>query len=140
MKKEYPEVSVGSLILNKKGELLLVKSHKWPGVNKYTMPGGHIEIGETVEEALKREIKEEVGLEIEPIKFLTVQDAIFSKEFFKPKHFIFLDFLCESPTSRVKLDNDELQEYLWVNPENALNLNIDSFTRKTIEKYLEDKE
>jgi len=106
--KRYPEISVGGLILNNKGEILLVKSQKWPGINKYTMPGGHIEIGETIEEALKREIKEEVGLEIKPIKFLTFQEAIFSKEFFKPKHFVFLDFLCKPLTSRVKLDNDEL--------------------------------
>lgn len=140
MKQKYPEISVGALILNKKREILLVKSWKWPGVNKYTMPGGHIEAGERIEEALKREVKEEVGLEIKPLKFLTIQEAIFSKEFYKPKHFIFLDFLCESLKSRVKLDRKELQEYLWVNPKKALNLNIDSFTRKTIKKYLEMKE
>jgi len=137
MEEKYPEVSVGGLILNKDGEVLLVRSHKWPGVNKYTMPGGHIEIGETIEEALKREVKEEVGLEVEPIEFLTFQEAIFSKEFFKPKHFIFLDFLCKAKKSDVELDGNELQEYLWVKPKKALSLNIDSFTRKTIKKYLE---
>lgn len=140
IKQKYPEVSVGALILNKRGEILLVISRKWPGVNKYTMPGGHIEAGERIEEALKREVKEEVGLEIKPIKFLTLQEAIFSKEFFKPKHFIFLDFLCKSLKSHVKLDGDELQEHLWVNPKKTLSLNIDSFTRKAIKKYLEMKE
>lgn len=123
--------------MNDEGEVLLVRSPKWPGVDKYTMPGGHVEIGETIEEALKREIKEEVGLEVELVKFLTLQEAIFSKEFFKPKHFIFLDYLCKSSTSDVKVDGKELQEHMWVNPKNALKLNIDSFTRKTIKKYLE---
>jgi ADP-ribose pyrophosphatase YjhB (NUDIX family) len=72
----YPEPAVGALIMNSKGQVLLAKSDKWQ--NRFTLPGGHIELGETAEQALKREIKEEVGLEIEPIKFLQFQEAIYS--------------------------------------------------------------
>jgi len=131
----YPEPTVGGLILNGSGQVLLAKSSKWK--NRFTLPGGHIELGETIEEALKREIREEVGLEVKPIRFLLMQEAIYSEEFYKPKHFIFLDYLCETETADVKVDKDEIQESVWIDPKKALEMNVDSFTKRTIKKYLE---
>jgi hypothetical protein len=46
----FPEPTVGALIVNKEGKILLTKSHKW--FDKYTLPGGHIEVGETMKEAV----------------------------------------------------------------------------------------
>jgi nucleoside triphosphatase len=133
--QSYPEPTVGALIVNTEGKILLAKSHKW--FDKYTLPGGHIEIGETMEEALKREVKEEVGLEVDVVEFLTMQEAIFAKEFYRKRHFIFFDFLCRASDQSVKLDKDELQEYIWEYPGQAFNLNLDSFTLKTVAKYLQ---
>ena len=130
----YPEPTVGALIVNKEGKILLAKSHKW--FDNYTLPGGHIEIGEAMEEAVKREVKEEVGLDVKVVEFLTMHEAIFTKEFYKKKHFIFFDFLCRTEDPTVKLDNDEIQDYLWEFPGMAFNRGLDSFTRKTLEKYL----
>jgi len=131
----YPEPTVGALIVNKEGKILLTKSHKW--FDKYTLPGGHIEVGETMKEAVIREVKEEVGLDVEVGDMLLMQEAIFAEEFWKRKHFIFFDFLCKSKDQPVKLDGNELQEYLWEYPGAAFKLNLDSFTRKTLEKYLQ---
>ncbi len=61
-KQQQPEPTVGALIFNPQGKLFLVKSYKWG--NKYTIPGGHIELGENIKQALKREIKEETGMDI----------------------------------------------------------------------------
>jgi nucleoside triphosphatase len=130
----FPEPTVGGLIVNEEGKILLAKSHKWFG--KYTLPGGHIEVGETMQEALKREVKEEVGLDVEIGDMLLTQEAIFSKEFWKKRHFIFFDFICTVKDQEVKLDQRELQEYVWKYPGAALNLDLDSFTVKTIGKYL----
>ncbi len=58
----YPEPTVGILIFNPNGELLLMKSHKWPG--RYVVPGGHVELGERVEQAVIREALEETGLAV----------------------------------------------------------------------------
>ena len=133
----YPEPTVGALILNRKGQVLLAKSNKWQ--NRFTLPGGHIELGETVQEALKREINEEVGLEIEPIRFLQFQEAIYSPEFIYRKHFVFLDFLCKAKTDRVQIDNKEIQDFLWVDPQEALEMNVEPFSKKTIAKYIETR-
>jgi nucleoside triphosphatase len=131
----YPEPTVGALIVNKQGKILLTKSHKW--FDKYTLPGGHIEVGETMKEAAAREVKEEVGLDVEVAEMLLMQEAIFAVEFWKRKHFIFFDFLCKSKDQQVKLDGRELQEYVWEYPGAAFRLNLDSFTKKTLEKYLQ---
>jgi len=131
----HPEPTVGALIVNTQGKILLTKSHKW--FDKYTLPGGHIEVGETMKEAVAREVKEEVGLDVEVAEMLLMQEAIFAVEFWKRKHFIFFDFLCKSKDQQVKLDGRELQEYVWEYPGAAFRLNLDSFTKKTLEKYLQ---
>ena len=133
----YPEPTVGALIVNKEGKILLTKSHKW--FDRYTLPGGHIEVGETMKEAVAREAKEETGLDVEVGEILLIQEAIFTEEFWKRKHFIFFDFLCKSKDQPVRLDGRELQEYVWEYPGAAFRLNLDSFTKKTLEKYLQRK-
>ena len=104
VEQQFPEPTVGALIFNPKGEIFLMKSHKWR--NKYVIPGGHIELGETMEEAIKREIKEETGLDIYDIEFLCFQEFVFDKAFWKKKHFIFLDFICKTKSSKVELNSE----------------------------------
>ncbi|MBS3090251.1 NUDIX domain-containing protein [Candidatus Pacearchaeota archaeon] len=137
MAGELPEVAVGALIFNYDGKLFLVKSHKWHG--KYAIPGGHIELGETAEDALKREIKEETCLDIHDIKFLGFQEHVFDNAYWKKKHFIFLDFACRtdaSEKSEIKL-NHEGQGYAWVSVDEALKMDVEPYTKKTIESYIE---
>ena len=61
--QQYPEPTVGALIINEHEKIFLFKTHKWG--NNYAIPGGHIELGETMQEALIREVKEETNLDIE---------------------------------------------------------------------------
>ena len=115
--QKYPEPTVGTLIANSKGEILLIKSPKWDV--EYSLPGGHIELGETIEEAVKRESKEEVGIDVDFKKVLFVQEAIYPKDFFKRKHFIFLECICEAKNIEVKIDNDEVKDFVWIAPKKA---------------------
>lgn len=132
--QRYPEPTVGGLVLNSKRGLLLVKSPKWKG--GYTIPGGHVEIGETLVEALQRELKEEVGLSVENPELLMVQEAIFSKEFFKKRHFIFFDYLCKARGADVEVDGVEITGFKWVEPKDAPKLKLDTFTRRSVEAAL----
>ena len=134
MVQNFPEATVGALIVNSNGEILFVKSYKWG--SKYTVPGGHIELGERSEVAVRREVKEEVGLEVEPVRILLVQEAIFPADYIKHEHYIFLDYLCRATSPTVKLDGKEIQEYVWTNPTDALRLELESFTRNLVEEYL----
>ncbi|MCD6549611.1 NUDIX domain-containing protein [Candidatus Micrarchaeota archaeon] len=130
---QFPEPVVGGVIINREGKILLIKSHKWS--NKYVIPGGHIELGEHAVDALKREIKEETGLDVYDIRFLGFQECIFDENYWKRKHFILLDFVCKTDSNDVKL-NDEGEEFIWVTPNEALKLDLEPYTRKAIETYL----
>jgi nucleoside triphosphatase len=70
-KQRFPEPTVGALIFNPEGKLLLVQTHKWKG--KFTIPGGHVELGESLQTALEREIREETNLELIQAEFLCYQ-------------------------------------------------------------------
>lgn len=132
----YPEATVGALVANSKGEVLIVRSNKWS--NKYTVPGGHIELGERAEDAIKREVKEETALDVSHVRLLLVQEAIFPANYYKHEHFVFMDYLCTSLNSEVKLDGRELQEYIWIKPDDALKLDLEDYTRNFVLKYLEE--
>lgn len=131
--QKYPEPTVGALIFNSDGKIFLMKSHKWR--DKYVIPGGRVELGEKIEDALKREVKEETGLEIHAIEFICFQEFIFDDSFWKEKHFVFLDFSCKTNSKDVKL-NEEGQEYIWISLEEALKLPIDHYSKRTIEEYI----
>ena len=128
-KQQYPEPTVGGLVFNPEGKALLVRSHKWKG--NYTVPGGHIELGERMEDALVREMKEETGLDVYDLQFALFQEFIYDDAFFRPGHFIFFDFACRADSDRVIL-NEESEEYVWVSLEEALKLPIDAYVRRLI--------
>ncbi|MBL7160040.1 MAG: NUDIX domain-containing protein [Candidatus Aenigmarchaeota archaeon] len=135
---EYPEVIVGAYIFNKDGKILLVESEKFPGL--LNVPSGHIEIGETIEQAVKREVKEEVGLDVIFERIIKVNESIFSKELNPPnKHYIFLECICFTDSDTFKIDEKEIKKAVWINPKEAINLKLEKYARITIEKYLGEK-
>ena len=123
-------------MVNPKGEVLIVRSSKW--ADKHTVPGGHIELGELAEDAIKREVKEETGLEVDVVKLLLVQQAVYPKFYCKHEHFVFMDYLCRTKDSTVRLDGRELQEYTWVDPRDALQLDLEEYTRNFVVAYLNE--
>ena len=132
----FPEPTVGVFIFNKDGELLLLKSHKWPG--KYVVPGGHVELGERLEETAIREAKEETGLDVYGLEFINFQQFIYDPSFWKPRHFIFFDYACRTESTDVQL-NDEAQEYIWVQLEAALHLPLDVYTQTSVRILIEQR-
>ena len=130
----FPEPTVGAFIFNQAGELLLLKSHKWPGM--YVVPGGHVELGERIKQTVIRESREETGLDVYDIEFINFQEFIYDPSFWKPKHFIFFDYACRTDSTDVQL-NDEAEEYVWVSLEAAVDLPLDAYTRTSIDKLIE---
>src|SRR5882762_8535444 len=76
-----PIVTVGGLIFNSAGQVLMIRTHKWS--NLWGIPGGKIKWGEASVDALRREIKEETDLDIDDVRLVLTQDCIHSKEFYR---------------------------------------------------------
>ena len=134
--QQYPEPTVGALIFDGDDRLFLMRSHKWH--DQYVVPGGHIELGESIEAALRREIKEETGLDIHSIEFVGFQEFICDEAFWQERHFIFFDFACRTDSTAVTL-NEEAQSYVWVPVAEAMELPIEPYTRHAIELYLRQR-
>lgn len=132
----YPEVTVGAIIFNPSDKILLCKSKKWN--DQFVIPGGHIEKGERMEDALKREVREETGLEVYNLQLISLQESIYSQQFHSKKHFIFIDYLCRTHSSEVVL-NDEADSYAWVPPDHILEYDLGGYTRQFFNEYLGQK-
>lgn len=128
-----PVATVGALIHDGAGKLLMLRTHKWG--DRWGIPGGKIERGEASEDALRREVREETGLEIADIGFAMVQDSIDSPEFQRREHFILLNYVARAIGTEVTL-NDEAEDFSWLTPAEALALDLNQPTRVLIEEAL----
>lgn len=125
--------TVGALIFNQ-GKIFLIQTHKWGYT--FGIPGGKVEFKEPMVQAVKREILEETGLKIKNIRYAMIQDSICSKEFYKKnQHFILVNYYANSNSRKFVL-NEEAESGIWVEPQDALRLNLNEPTRKLIEEYL----
>ncbi len=118
------------------GKVLMIRNHKWSTL--WWFPGGKIERGESCEDALVREIREETGLEISDIRFAMVQESIFSPSFIRPEHFILLNYIAKAGSHNVTL-NDEAEEFRWVTVGEAFGLELNSATIQLLNRVMEDK-
>ena len=127
-----PVCTVGALVFNDAGQVLMVRTQKWSGL--WGIPGGKIKFGETSLQALRREIKEETNLKITKIKFVIAQDCIRSKEFYRDAHFVLLNYTCHANgPCKVRL-NDEAQEFRWATPAEAAQMDLNIPTRVLLKK------
>jgi len=131
--RHFPVATVGGLIRDAKGNLLLVRTRKWSG--KYGIPGGKIDYGEGMEAAFVREAREETGLDVRELEFAMVQDCVEHPEFYRPRHFILVNYLArvDGVKPPVRL-NHESDAFLWASPAEALDLDLNGPTRVLIEK------
>ena len=128
--KIYPLPAVAALIANPQNQVLIVRTHKWSGL--WGVPGGKIDYGETIETALKREMREEVGLEIHDLKFAFNSEIIEDPKFYKPMHFVSLEFVARSESSDVVI-NEEIAEFAWVRLKDAFSYPVNVYTLRLLE-------
>lgn len=132
--KPRPIATVGAVLVREDGRVLMIRTHKWS--DRWGIPGGKIERGETSEDALRREVREETGLVVDSLTFVMVQDCIWSEEFERREHFLLLNYLAKVGEGEVCL-NDEAEEFRWVTVEDAFALPLNQPTRILLEECLD---
>jgi 8-oxo-dGTP diphosphatase len=101
-------VTAGAVITDARGRVLLLKHRFRPGLG-WGIPGGFLETGEQPEEALRRELREEIGLEVEKLKVFT------TRAFRKPKQ-VEIVFSCQAVGDPEQL-SFEIQKAAWFSPD-----------------------
>lgn len=89
-----PVVGVGGLVV-RDGRVLLIRRGKQPLYGRWTLPGGTLELGESLEQAVVRELLEETGVRVRPLELLTVFDRIERADERVVYHYVIVDYLCE---------------------------------------------
>ena len=89
-----PVPAVGAIVF-RDGAVLLVKRGAEPNRGRWSLPGGSLEIGETVEAGAVRETREETGVDVQPLRVLDVRDFIERKDGEVRWHYVLIDVLCE---------------------------------------------
>jgi nucleoside triphosphatase len=105
----------------------------FPG--QWALPGGGVEPGERIEAALRREAREELGIELSSATPLLFKDAVLEKTFEdgrrEPIHMVFLVYHCR-PASRDIVLNDEFSEFVWAARADLEALELSPLTRDTL--------
>ena len=140
--KKFPrgvEITTSAIIENEKGEILLTQQPKWK--NKWLFPGGHIEPGETINQSLIREVKEEVGLNIneKDIKIISFGQLIDSSDFHRSAHLVFFDCYCKIKNQNILLDEKEIKKYVWIKIKEAIKMNMEKTSAETLKRILKTK-
>jgi 8-oxo-dGTP diphosphatase len=107
-----PVVGVGGVVV-RDGRVLLIRRGKEPLYGRWLIPGGTVELGESLEQALVRELREETGLDVEPLEMLTAFDRIEREGESVVYHYVIVDYLCRSPSGEARAGSDAL-ELAWV--------------------------
>jgi 8-oxo-dGTP diphosphatase len=110
---DIPICAVGAIVLEK-GEVLLVRRNHAPALGQWSLPGGRVEWGETLREAIAREVREETGIDIEVEGLAGIAERILPDDEGKTEyHYVILDFWAR-PKSRDLTPGDDASEARWV--------------------------
>ena len=112
---DRPYLAVSAAII-RDGHVLVVRRARPPAYGLFTLPGGGVEAGETLAEAVIREVREETDLTIEPVALAGYREVIVrDAEDRVQRHFVILPFAARWIAGEPKL-NEELSEWRWVDP------------------------
>jgi ADP-ribose pyrophosphatase YjhB (NUDIX family) len=112
-----PEVAVGAVVL-RGDEILLIRRARGAAVGKWAIPGGRVEFGEGLKDALVREVREETGLDVTVGRFLGWAERMGDEP--GPYHYVILDFAAEATDpAATPQAGDDADDVAWV-PTNAL--------------------
>jgi len=145
LKREYPEqplVGVGGVVIDN-GRALLIRRGSPPLEGTWSIPGGMLELGETLMQGVVRELAEETGLEVNVVELIEVFERIFPAppnadgtpgDVSRPQyHFVILDYLCELRGGALCAASDAL-EFAWAREEELLKFDLTAAVTRVLRK------
>ncbi|WP_323736177.1 NAD(+) diphosphatase [Methanosphaera sp. ISO3-F5] len=106
----YPRIAPAIIVTINNNDKLLMAKHSYHKTHSYSLIAGFVEAGESIEEAVRREVKEEVGIEIKNIRYVKSQPWPFPNS-------LMLGFTADYDSGEIKVDGDEILEAKWFKPE-----------------------
>lgn len=108
----YPRISPAMMVLIRKGDAVLLASHVTYAVQRYVPLAGFLEAGESIEEAIHREVREEVGLRVHNLRYFASQSWPFP-------HSLMLAFTADYLDGEIRVDPAEIADARWFGPDDA---------------------
>jgi ADP-ribose pyrophosphatase YjhB (NUDIX family) len=133
MKREYPEhpiVGVGGVVIDRHRALLIRRGSE-PLKGEWSIPGGMLELGEELAEGVRRELKEETGLEVEPLEIVAAFDRITREGERVKYHYVIVDYVCRRKRGRLKPASDVV-DARWVRREDLPKYHLTEMATKVI--------
>lgn len=139
--RRYPKrplVGVGAIIL-RRDRILMAQRGKQPLKGWWSLPGGALEIGESLKDAVCREVREETGLEIRPLGVFEIFERILRDASGAPEyHYVLIDYLCRVTGGNL-CAGDDVCNVEWVRRRNLPTLEITEGTLAVIERAFDNR-
>jgi 8-oxo-dGTP diphosphatase len=139
VRREYPErpmVGVGGVVIRDQ-RALLIRRGSAPLEGEWSIPGGMLEIGETIFEGVQRELLEETAIEVKVLDLIEVFERLTRDEAGKLKyHFVILDYLCEAVRGEARAGSD-VTEVAWAREAELNGYSLTPTATRVIQKAFE---
>ncbi|HUY13696.1 MAG TPA: NUDIX hydrolase [Terriglobia bacterium] len=135
MKREFPDrpvVGVGGVVI-RDGTVLLIRRGSEPLKGEWSLPGGMLELGEHLEAAVRRELLEETGLEVEPVAVVEVFDRIIHDRGRVRYHYVIVDYLCTLKGGTLRASSD-VTDARWVRRDDLRQFHLTEKATSVIEQ------
>jgi mutator protein MutT len=136
LNREYPDrpiVGVGGVVIAD-GKVLLVRRASEPLRGQWSLPGGGVELGETLEDGVRRELREETGLEVRIVEMVEAFERIVRDEAGRIRyHFVLVDYLCEPVAGEARAGSDVL-DVAWATRDSLACFELPPKATSVIEK------
>ena len=133
MKREFPDrplVGVGGVVIHR-SRVLLIRRGTEPLKGEWSIPGGMLELGEELAQGVRRELREETGLDVEPLEIIAAFDRIMREGERVKYHYVIVDYVCRWKRGRLRPASDVI-DARWVRREDLPQYHLTEMATKVI--------
>ena len=139
VQREYPDrplVGVGGVVITD-GRVLLIRRAGPPLQGEWSIPGGLLELGESLNQGVRRELAEETGLEVRVLDLIEVFERVFPDDDGRTKyHFVILDYLCEAVSGEARAASD-VTDVAWAQEDELASYSLTPTATRVIKRAFE---